>query len=767
MDRPTAAKPETDDFTDELIEKIEILTNEKSELVKQLQDSREVQLKLQKDLEQLSSSSRRSSVVVEAPTPTPTQVPIPSPSPENHKKCEAEKNQLASKISQLESSLKEMSDSHEDQLGAIREDKARALEDLSSKHNEELNNLKAAMDLERAENERKVALWSQELSELSEKIAEKDRLVEEKAAELANLQVLTDNSSASARAKDAEVCEARAKLATLEESEGLLRQELLEFSDRVQMLKQEMGQNVEKLCTLEEKCKSVERERDDLKRKCKEIEAKMDVMTRAVAKDTDEKVKQLEKALEEALVEREEILEACEKEIQHEKTIAIETEQKMMDDFEWKLREIEADYRGKIRENEQRARTEQEDYARKKDEELTRMSISLRREMEDQMRIERSSLKAALDAQHVADRERAIEALRLENARELRILQASWDEEKNRLDREVRALKRRIEELEKEAKARRAELEYLVQEEKRKAEEAQEKLRQELEGVRYRSEDQIARMRDECDEKIAEYESRLSAANENRMSSMFQMREEVETEFTERMEQLRNMYMTEIESQAEKMEEEKARANRTEVSLRQMLSERQSELDELNTYYSQQSEDYEAKINDLLERLQEQTTLAVKLQTEIDEYEWYEEEEEGGAGGGGGGAVGEEEEEKRTHTPRRPPSRPSSTRPAEQNRIPEPELPETRASSQMASRQATSSLASLASTASYATPTGHTEAVTAATPDSLQSFASHSSSPSHPEPPPRTTNRRSWNPDVPESPQPQHTYASHLRYLYL
>ncbi len=36
----------------------------------------------------------------------------------------------------------------------------------------------------------------------------------------------------------------------------------------------------------------------------------------------------------------------------------------------------------------------------------------------------------------------------------------------------------------------------------------------------------------------------------------------METEFTERMEQLRNMYMTEIESQAEKMEEEKARANR-------------------------------------------------------------------------------------------------------------------------------------------------------------------------------------------------------------
>lgn len=50
-----------------------------------------------------------------------------------------------------------------------------------------------------------------------------------------------------------------------------------------------------------------------------------------------------------ALVEREEILEAAEKEIQQTKNIAIETEQKMMDDFEWKLREIEGEYREKLR----------------------------------------------------------------------------------------------------------------------------------------------------------------------------------------------------------------------------------------------------------------------------------------------------------------------------------------------------------------------------------------------------------------------------------
>ena len=50
-----------------------------------------------------------------------------------------------------------------------------------------------------------------------------------------------------------------------------------------------------------------------------------------------------------ALIEREEILEAAEKEIQQTKNIAIETEQKMMDDFEWKLREIEAENRNKLK----------------------------------------------------------------------------------------------------------------------------------------------------------------------------------------------------------------------------------------------------------------------------------------------------------------------------------------------------------------------------------------------------------------------------------
>ena len=49
------------------------------------------------------------------------------------------------------------------------------------------------------------------------------------------------------------------------------------------------------------------------------------------------------------------------------------------------------------------------------------------------------------------------------------------------------------------------------------------------------------------------------------MSSMFQMKEDVENEFSERMEQLRDMYKTEIEQLMTKLETERATAKNLEV----------------------------------------------------------------------------------------------------------------------------------------------------------------------------------------------------------
>merc|ERR1712156_1298830 len=116
-------------------------------------------------------------------------------------------------------------------------------------------------------------------------------------------------------------------------------------------IQREMGQANEKMSHLEEKFKHVETERDSLKKKVKETEIKVEVLNKKHTEDTNKEqvVKELETALEGALVEREQILEACEKEIENERNIAIELEQKLMEDFEWKLREVEGEYRTKIK----------------------------------------------------------------------------------------------------------------------------------------------------------------------------------------------------------------------------------------------------------------------------------------------------------------------------------------------------------------------------------------------------------------------------------
>ena len=57
----------------------------------------------------------------------------------------------------------------------------------------------------------------------------------------------------------------------------------------------------------------------------------------------------------------------------------------------------------------------------------------------------------------------------------------------------------------------------------------------------------------------------LEKAHGNRMSSMFQMKEDVENEFSERMEQLRDMYKTEIEDLMFKLETERSTAKELEV----------------------------------------------------------------------------------------------------------------------------------------------------------------------------------------------------------
>ena len=85
-------------------------------------------------------------------------------------------------------------------------------------------------------------------------------------------------------------------------------------------------------------------------------------------------------------------------------------------------------------------------------------------------------------------------------------------------------------------------------------------------------------------------------------------------------------------------------------------------------YYNQREEEYDAKVDELLTRLQDQTTAARKLQDELDSYEWYEEDEEENTGtvkaneNGDTGAIPKSNHPSRPASSRGHHSRPSSTR---------------------------------------------------------------------------------------------------------
>ena len=594
--KTTVQADQADKFADELLEKIEKLTEEKALISKALEEASN---RLEAQETSKRDQGEQTDDVLEAEM-------------SECQECKMKSGQITSLESQVEK---------------LREEKLH-YESASAKQQEELTKAKLE-EVEAAEQER----LRSERREWEEKVEHCKNELQQVRAEHAQELEDAQRKCLELESRLGQVEAARESLLGQKQS---LCKELSDGAEATLQLKVDMGQNAEKLYAVEERCKGIEKERDDLKRRCKEFEARLDVLSRserAAEKDASEKLGQLEKALEEALVEREEILEAAEKEIDNHKTIALETEQKMMDDFEWKLREIEGDYRDKIKTLEESVEAKvskaKEELIREKDEEFTRISINMRREMDDKIRMERNALNSALEAQFKGQKDKAVELYRLEKDHEVRILQKSWETEQQRLNREIAKMQRKVDNLPDQVEAAtrtlKAECATRVADEQRKVSQVERECQAENDRIRLEMSAQMRRLQTQCDEKIAEFEAKLEAAHGNRMSSMFQMKEEVEVEFSDRMEQLRDMYRREMEVLGQKLEQEQSRASQVEQTLRHQIQDKQTEIDDLNAYYTQREEDLEAKINDLLTRLQDQTALAVKLQAEIDDYEWYEE----------------------------------------------------------------------------------------------------------------------------------------------
>merc|ERR1711963_554304 len=122
----------------------------------------------------------------------------------------------------------------------------------------------------------------------------------------------------------------------------------------------------------------------------------------------------------------------------------------------------------------------------------------------------------------------------------------------------------------------------------------------------------------EYDEKIIDYEARLQKALSEKVEKMLEMREEVEVEYADKMEDLRNMYRDEMNNQVSLAEKEKEKMQALEKSLQESLRSKRKEFDELKVV----CDDSVSKVSDLERRLENQTNEVLRLTAELESYEY-------------------------------------------------------------------------------------------------------------------------------------------------
>merc|ERR1712025_256637 len=92
----------------------------------------------------------------------------------------------------------------------------------------------------------------------------------------------------------------------------------------------------------------------------------------------------------------------------------------------------------------------------------------------------------------------------------------------------------------------------------------------------------------------------------------------VEEEYADRMEDLRNMYRTEMDAQTETYEKEREKFRQLESSLSETLKVKRQEADEFRT----KADGLESKVEELAQRLENQTSEVLRLTLELEEYEY-------------------------------------------------------------------------------------------------------------------------------------------------
>merc|ERR1712032_804360 len=247
---------------------------------------------------------------------------------------------------------------------------------------------------------------------------------------------------------------------------------------------------------------------------------------------------------------------------------------------------------------------------REKDDEINKLQIKLRKDMDEKLKKEREELQNALQSVKIGNSEAALSVLKNQK-------DADQMKKEKKYDREIDELKKQLsqkdEQLKKSAETAKSNSDNTEEKGRieKKFQEDREKLRKEMT-------EQMEKMRTEHDGKIVDYEARLEKALADKVEKMLVLREEVEQEYADRMDELRDMYKEEMSNQVEMAEKDKERMQGLENSLQDSLKIKRQEFDEIKVKYDEAA----TKVTDLERRLNNQTEEVLRLTAELESYEY-------------------------------------------------------------------------------------------------------------------------------------------------
>ncbi|XP_066972128.1 putative leucine-rich repeat-containing protein DDB_G0290503 isoform X2 [Macrobrachium rosenbergii] len=507
-----------------------------------------------------------------------------------------------------------------------------------------------------AEKQEEVRALTQRLEELNgikEKLKESEQLqvrLDALQKELREKCAAMDSVRVELQYSKNEVELTKSKLKKLEEDLDNARQKNISLQNQLTANSNcEKGEDLAtKISTLEDRLKICQAEKEKLTKTIEEIEA-----------ERDDEIKIIQDALDEAAQEREELIATFEKELQNINTMNSNREQQLMEDFEWKLREIEKEHKKKLEEKDRMAEerlnavrnlveselaesiTKVAEDRRLADEKLAevghlksyeaeaiqlrgvthelqkalrasaremerlkmrekileeevrglkkaqpsrqntlhrhkrhaddteaefrqkqeKMKSELNAEWEDKLRTECSRLKAELDDLHAEEKHLAVESMKVQKEQEIRALKQSWELRQEEMAKEISTLKDSLTDKDayyhKEMENLRTNADRDVWELRRKLQKLDEKNWTQQERLQEKHTEEMERLKQDFKEQVADLEARLAVTSQ---ISGEDDRRQLEKSHNDEVEHLCEQHRSSMERLREELEAEKFQA---------------------------------------------------------------------------------------------------------------------------------------------------------------------------------------------------------------